>query len=64
MARGPKPVPFTLSPEERAALAALVRAHRTGQALAQRARIVLACGPSPAPRTRAWRRRLGSAAPV
>ena len=43
MARGPKPVPFTLSPEERAALAALVRGHRTGQALAQRARLVLAC---------------------
>jgi len=43
MARGPKPVPLTLSDEERRALAASVRRRSSGQALAQRARIVLAC---------------------
>ena len=43
MARRPKPAPVTLSPEERAALEALVRRHSAGQALVQRARIVLAC---------------------
>jgi transposase len=43
MARGPKPVPVTLSDEERAALEALMRRRSTGQALAQRVRIVLAC---------------------
>ena len=64
MARGPKPVPFTLSPEERTALAALVRGHRTGQALAQRARIVLACGPSRARPMPVWHERSESAAPA
>lgn len=43
MARGRKPAPVTLSPEERAALDALVRRRSAGQALVQRARIVLAC---------------------
>ncbi len=43
MARRPKPAPVTLSPEERAALEALVRRRNAGQALVQRARIVLAC---------------------
>ena len=43
MARGPEPAPVTLSPEERAALEALVRRHSAGQALVQRARIVLGC---------------------
>ena len=43
MARGRKPVPLTLSDEERAALEGIVRRRGTGQALAQRARIVLAC---------------------
>ena len=43
MARGPKPVPLTLSDEERTALEGIVRRRSTGQALAQRARIVLAC---------------------
>jgi transposase len=43
MARGPKPVPITLSKEERAALEGLVRRRRTGQDVAMRARIVLAC---------------------
>ena len=43
MARGPKPAPVTLSSEERAAFEALVPRRSTGQALVQRARIVLAC---------------------
>ncbi len=43
MARGPKPVPLSLSYEERATLEGIVRRRSTGQALAQRARIVLAC---------------------
>jgi transposase len=43
MARGPKPVPIMLSSQERLALEALLRRRGTGQALAQRVRIVLAC---------------------
>ena len=43
MARSRKPAPVTLSSEERAALQALVRRRSAGQALVQRARIVLAC---------------------
>ena len=40
--RGPKPPAVELSAEERQGLEALVRAHRTPQQLALRARIVLA----------------------
>ena len=40
--RGPKPPVVALSAEERAGLAGLVRAHRTPQHVALRARIVLA----------------------
>jgi transposase len=43
MAPGPKPIPLALSDEERLALEGLVRRRNVGQALAQRARIVLAC---------------------
>ena len=43
MARGPKAVALTLTDEERAALESMVRRRSVGQALAQRARIVLAC---------------------
>jgi transposase len=39
----PKPDPLILTPEERAALAALGQQRMTSQALALRARIVLAC---------------------
>jgi transposase len=39
----PKPDPLILTPEERAALAALGRQRMTPQALALRARIVMAC---------------------
>ncbi|GJD95847.1 IS630 family transposase [Methylobacterium iners] len=41
--RGRKPVLLTLSDEERAALESIVRRRGSGEALAQRARIVLAC---------------------
>lgn len=40
--RGPKPPDVLLSAEERQGLAALVRAHATGQQVALRARIILA----------------------
>jgi len=43
MARGFKPVPLTLSDEEGVSLEGIVRRRREEQALAQRARIVLAC---------------------
>ena len=43
MARGPKAVALTLTAEERSALDRIARRRKAGQALAQRARIVLAC---------------------
>jgi transposase len=43
VAPGPKPIPLDLTDRERAALGEIVRRHNVGQALAQRARIVLAC---------------------
>lgn len=43
MARGPRAVALTLTDEERKRLEAIVRRRSAGQALAQRARIVLAC---------------------
>lgn len=43
MARGPKAVELVLTPEERSALERIARRRKAGQALAQRARIVLAC---------------------
>ena len=61
MAYGPKAIALHLNEQERAELEGLVRRRSAGQGLVQRARIVLACGPSPAPPTRAWRRRSGSA---
>src|ERR1700710_683589 len=43
MSRGPKAVTLDLSESEQAALQRLLRRHGTGQALAQRLRIILAC---------------------
>jgi transposase len=43
MSRGPKAIALDLSESEQAALQRLLRRHGTGQALAQRLRIILAC---------------------
>jgi transposase len=43
MSRGPKAVALDLSESEQAALQRLLRRHGTGQALAQRLRVILAC---------------------
>jgi hypothetical protein len=43
MARGPKAVALELADAERAALTTLIRRRTVSQALAQRARVVLAC---------------------
>ena len=61
MARGPKAIAIHLSEDERAELERIIRRRSAGQALVQRARIVLACGPSRTPRTQAWHVRSGSA---
>ncbi len=64
MARGPKAIALFLSEHERAELERIVRRRSAGQALVQRARMVLACGPSRTPPTQAWRVRSASAAPA
>ena len=46
MARGPKAIALHLSEDERTELERIIRRRSAGQALVQRARIVLACGPS------------------
>jgi hypothetical protein len=43
MARGPKALALELTSAERCALENLIRRRKVGQALAQRARVVLAC---------------------
>lgn len=64
MARGPKAMALHLSEDDPTELERIVRRRGAGQALVQRARIVLACGPSQARPTRVWRARSGSAAPA
>ena len=54
MARGPKAIAIQLSEDERAELERIIRRRSAGQALVQRARIVLACGPSQVRRMRTW----------
>ena len=51
MAPGPKPIPLELTDEERGALESLVRRRHLSRAVAQRARIVLACAASGATMT-------------
>ncbi len=73
MAPGPKPVPLRLVDEQREALEGIVRRRNVGQALAQRARVVLACAEPGAtnlgvaralgisrPTVAAWRRRFAA----
>ena len=63
MARGPQAIALHLSEHERAELERLIRRRSAGQALVQRARMVLACGPSRAPPTGGVARALGVSRP-
>jgi hypothetical protein len=64
MARRPNAIALHVSEDQGADLDRIVRRRSAGQALVQRACIVLACGPSRVQPTRAWRVRLVSAAPA
>lgn len=63
MPPGPKAAPLTLAPDERAMLERLLRRRSTGQALAQRARVVLACA-EPGATNLGVSRRLGVSRPT
>jgi len=63
MPPGPKAAPLTLAPDERATLERLLRRRSTGQALAQRARVVLACA-EPGATNLGVSRRLGVSRPT
>jgi transposase len=76
MARGPRPVPLTLTPADREVLERWTRRRTTAQALARRARIVLACAEPGAtnsgvartlrvsrPTVLTWRRRFAARGP-
>jgi transposase len=62
VARGPKPVALHLTDAERTTLESLIRRRTVGQALAQRARIVLACA-EPGSTNSGIARRLGVSRP-
>lgn len=76
MARGPRPIPLTLTPADREVLERWTRRRTTAQALARRARIVLACAAPGAtnsgvaralrvsrPTVLTWRRRFAARGP-
>ncbi len=63
MAPGPKAAPLTLAPDERATLERIVRRRSAGQALARRARVVLACA-EPGATNLGVSRRLGVSRPT
>jgi transposase len=76
MARGPRPIPLTLTPADREVLERWTRRRTTAQALARRARIVLACAEPGAtnsgvaralrvsrPTVLTWRRRFAARGP-
>jgi transposase len=76
MARGPRPMPLTLTPADREVLERWTRRRTTAQALARRARIVLACAEPGAtnsgvaralrvsrPTVLTWRRRFAARGP-
>ena len=76
MARGPRPIPLTLTPADREVLERWTRRRTTAQALARRARIVLACAEVGAtnsgvaralrvsrPTVLTWRRRFAAGGP-